>query len=260
MSSYSCAVTLATLAIIRYLNIAHYHHFLYYVTRKNVAITVVIGWMIAIMCTIPAVVGFWGKLGYDRYYGLCAPSFGPTMDINHITYSVVVIGTFSCIINIITTICYAKIYRCLRLIKLKKNCHLTNNGHRQTLSIAINDKISSHYIPWAQREINITFTMFIIFMGYMITYGPTAIVIILQVADVVQANALRSCILFTFMSCNSVINPFVLITSSRIYRSYLMTKLQSYLPSCYLLFRRRVAIKVTTPTHTQIQRMKQFTT
>ncbi|RDD39214.1 Opsin, ultraviolet-sensitive [Trichoplax sp. H2] len=236
ITSYGSCLTLAALAMIRYIKIEHDHVFLRYINRSSM-IAVSIGiWTFSTLCSLFPIYGFWGKLKYSSLSGLCSPNFGPILSPSQITYNIFIVGLFYCVFNSTCGWCYFKIYKILSAAGIRKQYHDFCKNHSKDNS-RINHR--RNYV-WLRREKNIAFTLFIIFIGNLATYGPAAIVMFLQMINELQSSAILSCILLTVMYTNSVINPYILIGSSSNYRRYLIKRWRRCLLWCCCVTTNRV--------------------
>ncbi|RDD39212.1 Blue-sensitive opsin [Trichoplax sp. H2] len=228
-TSFATAMLLAVIAILCYLIMVKNRNVLHLLNSKRLFVIISAIWFIAILSSAPAVIGFWGKLVYDPYYGICIPDFYFTNNLNHLTYYILITIIFFCCINCTSGYCYYSIYKHIlskkrRAIKpLKAKKQQKHAGSRLGNRCSYNPQTVQTL--WNKKQERVNLVLLMIFLGYLISYSPAAIATFLEITNTINLNILQYSILLILMYSNSVLDPYIILLSSQRYRNFLRSRM-----------------------------------
>ncbi|RDD36367.1 Melanopsin [Trichoplax sp. H2] len=201
----------------RYIKVVKSFSFQRYFSGRNMVIIIFLIWFLPLLLILPPLIGFWGKLVYSRLYGgTCILLLQPPIDSDRLTYNILIVGMAFFLTNTVTFWCYYQIYRATR-----------NSSHRIHASTSqdhpVNTDKSTSYTISSIRQRNegkYTRTLFIIYLGYFISYWPIALSSSLSLLGLIKQELMWMLILTTIMYSNSILNPWIILLSQR-YRRFI---------------------------------------
>ncbi|RDD39211.1 putative G-protein coupled receptor 101 [Trichoplax sp. H2] len=220
LSSFASALILAIIAYMRYIKLATLK-FQRYFTVHNVRVISFSIWFIATLATLPALFNIWGGLiYYSKFDGLCAPWFDSPMDLNHLTYNILIMGFFFGVVNVLIFFCYYRIYKCIHFAFRRIEVSRVNNSDGKVLNYRELPSLRKRH----KKEIKLNIILFIIFLGYVLSYGPAAVIITFRMIGLIKVNSDIIVVITTIMYSNSMLNPWIILLTSQHYRRFIKDK------------------------------------
>ena len=199
-------LTMAIMAVTRYLRISNSRYYRFVTIKSNVII-IFGAWLLALCLSLPPTFRKWGNFQYYPLAGICIISFANVRDFAGISYVIALMVVSYVIPTAIISICYYKIYTVVRTSKQRVNIY----NRRKSIS-------RQQY--YRQKDIRLSVTIFIIFITFIISYTPFVASNFLELVGVVHLS-LRAKFLakyFTFINCS--LNPVIFSLRTRRMRRF----------------------------------------
>ncbi|RDD42742.1 Rhodopsin, GQ-coupled [Trichoplax sp. H2] len=184
-------ITLTFIAVFRYITVFHGKHIR--IRKKHVIGAINIVWILSLMdCTLP-LIGF-GRYIYIPHDFLCLPV--PDKIPGYLTYLVIV---FVLVPFIVITFCYLAIL--LRIF---------SNNHRIARQLRLPHTSSRHFRAQSlRREIETTWRMFFVYLAFIISFVPYAIIVYLLLPARYNVSLDVQWVAGFLVCANSAVNPFI---------------------------------------------------
>lgn len=206
-------LSIAMISVNRWLLVEHpaWHARAY--TRLRTAALVAACWTISYGLQLPALCGWWGRIGYDRHVRTCTilrdeRGHSPKTALFVVGFAipcVVIVG------------CYARIYWCVRASRLR----LARHGQGQGLSASA--QTSDRRAEW-----RVTRMVLAIFVCFLVCYLPITLVKVLDERADYPALHVAGYLLLYASSC---LNPLIYVTMNKQYRKAYARALKCGRPS-----------------------------
>ena len=211
-------LTMMTVALIRYTKVSYppFHRRWFASVRFWIWLCII--WTIAFATTIPPVVGFFGKFHYIEPYGVCHIPFNSSSQTIHqrIFYIIFCLG-FYMISYIITGACYFLLFFKARQVATRARINTRSSCRSHPVQYSLSST-NSNDLNTVHLTYRLTIVLIILFIGYTLSFGPLALVIVFSMFKLIQLPVLAYAILFTAAYIITVINPLLFILSNDRYQ------------------------------------------
>ena len=192
VTCYCSLNTIAAISIDRCVNICYHTVYPRVFTKKSTPIMCVCIWLLSFFVHLPNHFG-WGEVHYDKKTLVC--SFNRTASFS---YTIFLIFMGIGIPNIITTLCYLKIFLFVRAQRKK----ISTNENSQSRS---------------NRSVRLALTLFIIYVVFLCCWSPYMLVIFIDMSDTYSVDIYGTVAMLALL--NSCVNTIIYGATNRNFRN-----------------------------------------